>query len=65
MKHYTKTLKKQINGFYVITPSNAHGEYVANSKVNYSSQNNDPLFFEDKESYLAKLDELNIEYDND
>ena len=65
MTHYTKTFEKEINGFYVIIPSNAHGEYIAGSKVNYSSQNDAPLFFEDEESYLAKLDELNIDYDND
>ena len=61
MKKYETKKEKE---YYLITPSNAHGETILGEKIHFSSIN-DIQTFDNKEDYLAKLDELNIDYDND
>ena len=61
MKKYETTKEKE---YYVITPSKAHGETRIGEKIHFANIN-DIETFESEEDYIARLEELNIEYDND
>jgi len=61
MKKYETTKERE---YYVILPSRAHGETRQGEKIHFADIN-DIETFESEEDYKAKLEELNIDYDND
>ena len=61
MKKHETTKEKE---YYILTPSEAHGVTIKGEKIHYSDKNSIEVF-DTEESYIAKLIELNIEYDND
>ena len=61
MKKYETTKEKE---YYVITPSKAHGETRIGEKIHFANINEIETF-EEEVDYLIRLEELNIEYDND
>ena len=61
MKKYETTKEKE---FYLITPSLAHGETRLGEKIHFASIN-DIQTFDNEDDYHSKLEELNIDYDND
>jgi len=61
MKKYETKKEKE---YYLITPSKAHGETRIGEKIHFSNINEIETF-DSEQDYFAKLDELNIDYDND
>ena len=61
MKKYETKKEKE---YYVILPSRAHGVTTKGEKIHFANIN-DIETFDSEEDYKDRLEELNIDYDND